>query len=133
MRARRCAKSGCGALSLRGVAKEILERFEPRNRFVMGEVEVQRRDGDAAFFDGLEVGVLAGTPRRLSAADPVVSPAARIGAFEDVAGIDAIAESRDANAAELDGEVDVEDDVRIAMMVERPSDQLLGKLGAAFE
>src|SRR4051794_32147575 len=133
MRARKCAKSGCGALSLRCVAKELLERFETRDRFVMGEVEVQRRDGDAAFLDRFEVGVLAGTPGRFAAADPVVRPAARIAPFEDVAGVDTIAEPRNPNAAELDGEVDVENDVRIAMMFERPSDQLLGKFGAAIE
>ena len=100
---------------------------------MVGEVEVQRRDGDAAFLDRLEVGVLAGAPRRFAAADPVVGPAARIGAFEDVAGIDAVAEADDADAVEFDGEVDVEDDVRIAMVLERPSDQLLSKLGAAIE
>src|SRR3954471_20466058 len=127
MRARRCAKSGCGELSFRCVAKELLERFETRDRFVMGEVEVQRRNGDAAFLDRFEVGVLAGAPGRFAAADPVVRPAARIAPFEDVAGIDTIAESRHADAAELDREVDVENDVRIAMMFERPSDQLLGK------
>src|SRR4051794_10343685 len=123
MRARRCVKSGCGALSLRCVAKELLERFQTRNRFVVREVEVQRRDGDAAFLDRLEVGVLARTPRRFAAADPVVRAAARIAALEDVAGIDAIAEARHADAVELDREVDVEDDVRIAMMVECPPDQ----------
>src|SRR5882672_2408196 len=133
MASRRCAKSGCGGLSLRCVAKEILERLETRNRFVMGEVEMQRRDGDAAFLDRFEVGVLAGAPGRLAAADPVVGPAARIGALEDVAGIDAIAEADDADAVEFDGKVDVEDDVRIAMVFERPSDQLLSEIGAAIE
>src|SRR3954454_24169078 len=133
MRARRCAKSGCGALSLRCVAKELLERFETRNRFVVREVEVQRRDGDAAFLDRFEVGVLAGTPGRFAAADPLVRPAARIAALEDVAGINPIAEPRHADAAELDREVDVENDVRIAVMIERPADQCLRKFGAAIE
>src|SRR5438105_11070071 len=107
MASRRWAKSG--------VAKEFLERFETRNRFVVREVEVQRRDGDAAFFDGFEVGVLARTPGRLAAADPVVGAAARIGAFQDVAGVDAVAKTRHTYAAELDRKVDVENDVRIAM------------------
>src|SRR4051812_40355964 len=99
----------------------------------MREVEVQRRDGDAAFLDRFKVGVLARTPRRFAAADPVVRPAARILALEDIAGIDAVAEARHANAAEFDREVDVEDDVRIAMMIERPADQSLRKGGAAIE
>src|SRR3954471_6824645 len=133
MRARRCAKSGCGALSLRCVAKELLERFQARDRFVVREVEVQRRDGDAAFLDRFEVGVLARTPGRFAAADPVVRPAARIAALENVAGVDAIAEARHAYAAELDRKVDVENDVRIAMMLERPADQTLRKRGAAIE
>src|SRR3954449_5683131 len=125
IRARRCAKSG--------VAKKFLERFETRDRFVMGEVEVQRRDGDAAFLDRFEVGVLAGAPGRFAAADPVVRPPARILALEDVAGVDAVAEACDADAAELDREVDVEDDVRIAMMLERPANQTFRKCGAAIE
>src|SRR6185369_10223879 len=65
----RCANSRSSV----GVgAKELLERLEPRNRVVMGEIEVQRGDGDVARLDGLEVGALAGMPRRSAAADPVV-------------------------------------------------------------
>src|SRR5438270_4721121 len=104
MASRRCAKSGCGEL-LRCVANDLLERFQARNRFMVREVEMQRRDGDAPFLDGLEIGVLAGTPGRLAAADPVVRPPARILALEDVAVVNAVAEANEPDAAELDGEV----------------------------
>src|SRR5438270_3113668 len=132
MASRRCAKSGCGEL-LRGVAKELLERLETRKRFVVREVEMQRRDGDASFFDRFEIGVLARTPGRFAAADPVVRPPARILSLQDVAGVDAVAEAYDTDAAEDDREVNVKNDVRIAMVFERPSDQLLRELGATVK
>src|SRR5207248_10924562 len=108
MRARRCEKSAC---------KELLERLEPRDRLVMGEVEMQRRDGDAAVLHGLEVGPLVVGPRWRAAADPVVRPAARIEPLDDPLGVDALSELRDLHAAELaDRKVHVEDDLRIALL-----------------
>src|SRR5256885_17145785 len=47
--ARRCARA---ASSFRGAAgKEFLERLEPRNRLVMGQIEMERRDRDVAVLD----------------------------------------------------------------------------------
>src|ERR1051325_11894957 len=91
MRARRWVKSG----------KELLERLEPRDRRVVGEVEVQRRDGDAAALHGLEVGAGVFAPRRRPAADPVVGPPARIQPLDDSLGVDALAELRQLHAAKL--------------------------------
>src|SRR4051812_2008990 len=133
MAARKCAKSGCRALAFVVVTKDLLERFEPRDRFVVREVEVQRGDGDATLFHRFEVGPFAGMPGGLAAADPVVGPAARIFALEDVAGVDAIAEPRHAHVGEFDREVDVEDDVRIAMPCQRPADEFFREDGTAIE
>src|SRR5258706_988203 len=119
MAARRCAKSGCCGLSFRVVAKDLLERFEPWNRFVVSQVEMEGSDGDAAFLHRFEVRPFAGMPGRLAAANPVVRPSARIFPLEDVAGVDAIAQPRHAHPAEFDREVDVENDVRVAMLGER--------------
>src|SRR3954447_21274356 len=51
----RCANSrssaGFAAAGRLSDAKELLERLEPRDRVVMGEVEVQRSDGDEAGLD----------------------------------------------------------------------------------
>src|SRR5947199_9042438 len=125
MRARRWVKSAC---------KKLLERLEPRDRLVVGEVEVQRRDGDAAVLHGLEVGALVVVPRRRAAADPVVGPPPRVEAFDDPLGVDALSELRDLHAAELaDWEVHVEDDLRIALLREQMADEARRELGAAVE
>src|SRR5215212_5039504 len=50
--ARWWAKSRSSAFD---VAKDLLERLEPRDRLVVRQVEVQRRDGDVAFVDRLEI------------------------------------------------------------------------------
>src|ERR1700680_85296 len=72
-------------------------------------------------------------PGRFAAADPVIRAAPGILPLQDVPGVDAVAEPRDANAAELDREVDVQDDVRIAMFGQSPADELLREDGAAVE
>src|ERR1043165_163902 len=124
MRARRWVKSG----------KELLERLEPRDRRVVGEVEVQRGDGDAAALHGLEVGAGVVAPRRRPAADPVIRPPTRIQSLDDPLGVDALAERRDLHAAKLpDGEVDVEDDLRVALLREEMPHEARGELRAAVE
>src|SRR3954468_15302688 len=79
MRARRCVRSG----------KQLLERPQPRDRLMVREVEVQRRDGDVAVLHGLEVCALVVVPRRRTAADPVVRPPARIEPLDHALGVDA--------------------------------------------
>src|SRR5436305_3403312 len=126
MSARWCAYSrSCCAVAASfpagRVAKELLERFEPLDRFMVGEVEVQRGDGDEAALHGLEVRSFARMPERRLAADPVVLASARIEALDDALGVDTLAELRHPHAGEVaDGEVDVEDDLRIAVAVEDP-------------
>src|ERR1700682_2496961 len=68
IRARWCAYSrSCCARALlpaERVDKDLCERLEPRNRVVMREIEVKRRDGDEAVLDGVEVGAFARMPDR---------------------------------------------------------------------
>src|SRR5213080_4320524 len=80
MPARRWVKSG----------KQLLERPQPRDRLMVGQVEVQRGDGDVAVLHGLEVGPLVVAPRRRAAADPVVRPPPRIEPLDDSLGVDAL-------------------------------------------
>src|SRR5438874_8649745 len=125
MPARRCVKSG----------KQLLERPQPRDRLMVRQVEVQRRDGDVAVLHGLEVGpLLVNAPRRWAAADPVVRPPPRVEPLDDSLGVDALAELRDLHAAKrADGEVDVEDDLRVALLAEEVADQARGQVRAAVE
>src|SRR4029078_7761572 len=124
MRARRWVKSG----------KELLERLEPRDRRVVGEVEVQRRNRHAAVLDGLEVRAGVFAPRRRPAADSVVGAPARVQPLDDSLGVDALAELRHLDAAKLaDGEVDVEDDLRLALLRQLMPDEARGELRAAVE
>ena len=74
------------------MAKGLLEWLEPGERLVMGQVEVQRGDGDVAGLDGLEIGVFTGMPARRLAADPVVLASAGIEPLDDPFRIDALAE-----------------------------------------
>src|SRR5438874_1520507 len=84
--ARWCAKSA----SFGDFAKKLLERLQSRNRIVVRQIEMQRRDRNVAVLDGLEVGAFAGMPRRWIAADPVVLPTARIEPLDDSLGIDTL-------------------------------------------
>src|SRR5258708_5594489 len=99
----------------------------------MGEVEVQRGDGDASILHRFEVRPLGRMPGRLAAADPVVRSPAWVLPLDDSLGVNARAESGHTHAGERDREVDVQDDVRIAMRNERPSDELLRNLGATLK
>src|SRR5437588_2496493 len=104
---RRCAKSRSSFLC--DVAKDLLERPQKRDRVVMRQVEVQRRDGDEVVLHRLEVGALAGMPRRLARADPVVLSPPRIQSLHERLGVDALAEPRDLHPFErAGGKVDVE-------------------------
>src|SRR6266700_1841644 len=112
---RKCAKSRSSFLC--DVAKNLLERPEKRNGVVVRQVEMQRRDGDEATLHRLEVSPFARMPGRLAGADPVVLPAARIEPLHQRLGVDALAEPRHTHALErLGGEVDVEDDLRVARL-----------------
>src|SRR5688500_3900006 len=127
MSARRCASSrSCATESsrFRDVAKNLLERLEPRHGLVMCQVEMQRRDRDEAVLHGFEVGSFARLPGGLLAADPVVLASARVEALDDTFGIDPLSEARHADSGEgAGGEVDVENDVRIAVAFEDDAGQ----------
>src|SRR5437762_12028426 len=130
--ARRCASSRSSFLG-DGV-KDLLERFEPRDRCVMGEIEMERRDRNASGLNRFEVGLGFSVPRRCAAADPVVRPAARIEPLDDSLGVDAATEFANANAFELaDRKVDVEDDARIAIAFEYALRQRRGEFRATIE
>src|SRR6185503_18105011 len=109
MSARWCA-SPRSSSSFRGVvAKHFLEGLEPGDRFVVGEVEMQRRDGDVAVLYGVEVRSLSGMPHGRLAADPVVLASSGVESLDDPFGVGALAERRDPHAAKLaEREVDVE-------------------------
>src|ERR1700751_4910997 len=127
---RRCAYSR----SLGDVAKELLERLESRDRVVMGEIEVQRRDGHESVLHRFEVRSLPRLPRRLLAADPVVLPPARVEALDHSFRIDAFSETRDSHSSKLsDRKVDVEDDAGVSRLLEQMLGELGGKFGAAVE
>src|SRR5947209_6486731 len=130
--ARRCASSRSSAFCDGG--KQLLERFEPLDRCVVRQIEMKRRDGDASFFDGFEVGAGAGMPRRFAAADPVVRSSARIHPLDDSFGVNAASELGHFHAVECaDGKVHVEDDVRIAIAFEDALRQRCGEFGATIE
>src|SRR5687767_11885643 len=84
----------------REVAKDLLERLEPCDRVVMGEIEVQRSDGDVSALHRFEVRSFTGMPYRRLSADPVVLPSPRIPPLDHSLGVDALAEPRDAHAVE---------------------------------
>src|SRR5216684_2445183 len=136
MSARRCANSRSFAADspFCEMAKTLLERLETGDGLVMGHVEMERRDGNVAEVHGLEIGPLSRLPDRGLAADPVVLPSPWVDPFDDALAVGPLAELRDPHAGEgPDREVDVEDDVRIARMLERPAGQLQREGGAAVE
>src|SRR5258708_25361133 len=139
MSARWCAYSrSCCAVAAsfpaERVAKELLERFEPLDRFVVGEVEVQRGDRHEAALHGLEVRTFARMPERRLAADPVVLAPAGIEALDDPFRGDALAQLRHPHAGEVaEGEVDVENDLRVAVAGEDPLRQRRPERRAAVE
>src|SRR5437016_4415163 len=55
----------------------------PRERRVVGEVEVQRRHGDVALVDRAHVGAFERFPGGIAAAEPVVRATARIALLDD--------------------------------------------------
>src|SRR3954451_20534109 len=119
---RRCANSFSSA-DVGG--KKLLERLELCDRLMVRQIEMERRDGDVSRLNRFEVGAFARMPRRCAAADPVVRPTSRIHPLDHALGVDAPSELRDLHARRRrDGEVDVEDDRRIALMLERPADEV---------
>src|SRR6185503_13304069 len=133
--ARWCASSR-SLSSFRGgeLAKDLLERLEPCDRFVVGEIEVERRDGDESALDCFEVRSFAGMPDRRFSADPVVLSSPGVFPFDDSLGVDAFAEPRDPHAVEFgDREIHVQDDAGIAVLLQRDAGQLAGEGRAAVE
>src|SRR5258706_9732142 len=130
---RSCCASA-GSFPAGRVAKDLLERLEPSNRFVMRQIEVQGGDRDEAALHGLEVGAGTRMPVRRIAPDPVVLPPPRVEPLDDALGVDALAELRHADAGEVaDGEVHIENDLRVAVAGQDPRRQLGPERGAAVE
>src|SRR5687768_4382974 len=99
--------------SFRGgkVAKRFLERLQTGDGCVMGEVQVQRRDGDEARLDRFEVRPFSGMPGGRFSADPVVAAAPGIFPLDDPFRIDPLSELGDLHARKLaDREVHVQHD-----------------------
>ena len=78
-----------------------LPGLEPPQQPPAGQVEVDRRDGDAPVDDGVEVGARDGQPGRRRAADPEVGDAARVAPLDELVGVDAPAEPGDLDALAL--------------------------------
>src|SRR5437867_2969732 len=85
---------------------EVRERVE---RPVVGEVEVERRDRDVALVEGAHVGALKLLPLGRARADPVVGAPPRVRLFHDLLAVDAVAETREADAARRGWHVHVEE------------------------
>src|SRR6266550_632744 len=114
---RRCANSRSSFRG--GGAKDLLERLEAGDRLVVRQIEVQWGDGDVSVLHRLEVGPFARLPGRRAAADPVVLPSPRIEPLDQHFGVDPLAEARHAHALKgAGGEIDVEDDLRVARLLE---------------
>src|SRR5438876_2236388 len=108
-----------------GGAKDLLERLETGDRLVMGQIEVQRSDGDVSVLHRFEVGPFARLPGRRAAADPVVLPPPRIEPLDQRFGVDALAKMGHPHALKGGGgKIHVEDDLRVARLLEEPADQL---------
>src|ERR1051326_3722473 len=130
--ARRCASSRSSAFCDGG--KKLLERLWPLKRFVMRQIEMQRRDRDVSVFHRFEVRPRSRMPRRLATTDPVGSPSPRIRPLDHALGVDPSSELRDFQSLEsADRKVDVEDDLRIAVAFEHSLRQRGRELGAAID
>src|SRR5882757_3810016 len=118
-----------------------IDAFQPalhgRQCGVSGQVDLQRRHGNIALCDGVEVRPWTGVLLRSSWADPVYGAASRILRPDDGFGSVAVTESGRAKATKLlerhVRDVDVEDMRPLQRLTQELRDETASHLGAGFE
>src|SRR5450432_899058 len=95
MSARRWAwsRSSFASVLRRCIGEDILELLHRLDGFVMGQIEMERRDGHEAGFHGSEVGSRIRLPDRRLTTDPEVLSPTRVEPFDDSFDVGSLSES----------------------------------------